>query len=71
MITHVLRSTEKSHHYSAGVNGTSCTLGNQGDLVPIWGWVSCGVSHDTMHGSGEMSESMSCDIVLGEGGGGG
>ena len=29
------------------------------------------MSHDTMHGSGEMSESMSCDIVLGEGGGGG
>ena len=37
VITHVLRSIEKSHHYSAGVNGTSCTLGNQGDLVPIWG----------------------------------
>ena len=36
------------------------------------GWVvcilSCGVSHDTMHVSGEMSESMSCHIVLGEGG---
>ena len=54
------------------------TLGNQGDLIPIWGWegggwvvciLSCGVSHDTMHGSGDMSESMSCDIVLGEGGG--